>query len=587
MKPNSTTLKAFFLLLIIVGVIVGVYYFSASFPTPTKFSVNFGDYPPPSERLPDDFSQFIDLSGFIYSFDATSDGKQIAVATSTDLIVYDLQTLNILHSQPLSLRDAQIAFSPQGDQLALSGFSQPKDDAKIHVFILDTSSWKTVYAYDAKAYKGENALAWSLGGKKIAFPDAGGLSVADVATGDIVNRLNGFDVSSFGVSWSPDGKRIAAVDDANDSIRRWNLSRNQWVRLWDPQMLTASEIRWSPDGGKIASGHYGGAICIWNSRNNACEGKIQAHHGWIGSLGWSPDGKELASAASAIRIWDASNGELKSAFGFHEGINYRELEWANANTLITLENQYLNYAPTPIIRVWDISLKKETLAFRGWVMNESADNTGLNFTLENVQTVKDKTLITVSLNFDSPDLALANDWTLRAFATDESKEYELTDVTPPDMDSKIRRVYQTENLAKGAEFNFIVASSNGEELILVQDFSKNPPSFGFDLSALKVGGTKKAEWEISPIVYGWRIYLLDVRKPNDRELIFTFSQDAFFVGAELSNSAITKRSQTLNDDGTFSVSLTFAEATKDRIELSIEKLYFRTSPPFIYFRVAP
>jgi WD40 repeat protein len=108
------------------------------------------------------------------------------------------------------------------------------------------------------------------------------------------------------------------------------------VKLWDArsgelrQDLTGhtiflSSVAVSPDGGRIASGDYGGVIKMWDATTGRALYTIKADASAVMSLAFSPDGKLLASGcqeaavkdrptdAPAVKLWDVATGAKRKA----------------------------------------------------------------------------------------------------------------------------------------------------------------------------------------------------------------------------------------------------------------------------------
>ena len=319
------------------------------------------------------------LASRLISFDVSPDGNVIALATSSGALLYDLHTYRFLRSLNNGELTTSVAWSADGSKLAVGGakdYGTPffvggdsNNSNKAHLTVWDTSTWKIIFEPgfgNEMVNQSFRDLAWSPNGHLLAFSlDLGGVQVLDTQTGQLVSRQGDFAATVTDISWSPDGSRLVANNDLAYGIRRWRVSDDQWVRLFDPRASSSNTVAWSPDGKRIASGHYLGTVCLWTAATNKCDGFIQAHLERTVSLAWSPGSSKLATGGSVIRIWNASTGKLIKAFGQESNFIYDRIEWpAPSGPLVSLESDLANAGAT-ILRLWDISSGAIIAEFRG------------------------------------------------------------------------------------------------------------------------------------------------------------------------------------------------------------------------------
>ena len=245
MKPNSF-LKALSIFLILVfGVIGGMYFFRPA-SLFEKYTTSYQDFPDPKPMPENEPANVVEVPGLIEAFDISADGSLIAIATSKELILYDLKTQEKIKSLPLDEQIFQVQFSPNGSKLAASGYvTKYWDRGSQHVTVWDVYSWKINYEYesDVQLYSSPSGLAWASDNKRIAFSMLErGLTVIDVSTGDAVATLEDFIVSPLDLSWSPDGSRLISTGDLGYGLRRWRVDTGQWVHLFDARSLPAQQV---------------------------------------------------------------------------------------------------------------------------------------------------------------------------------------------------------------------------------------------------------------------------------------------------------------------------------------------------------
>ena len=70
----------------------------------------------------------------------------------------------------------------------------------------------------------------------------------------------------------------------------------------------AIRLEFSPDGTRLAAGHYGGTVKVWDLTTGQETLTLKGHTGMCTGLAFSPDGHRLISASAdmTVRIWDAT-----------------------------------------------------------------------------------------------------------------------------------------------------------------------------------------------------------------------------------------------------------------------------------------
>jgi WD40 repeat protein/serine/threonine protein kinase len=178
------------------------------------------------------------------------------------------------------------------------------------------------------------ALRFSPDGRMLAVSslltgdlEESGVRIWSVPDGKLIRRLR-HNVNAIGpVSWRPDGNAIAALSVATDGIARvgeWEPRTGNLNRWMAETGGDVSSLEYSKTGGRLAVGHDGGVLDVWDT---ATGGLVARHDHHFRTAVKNEDGhipvqvtysdELLASVSLAdnwLRLWDAETGALVREF---------------------------------------------------------------------------------------------------------------------------------------------------------------------------------------------------------------------------------------------------------------------------------
>jgi tetratricopeptide (TPR) repeat protein len=140
--------------------------------------------------------------------------------------------------------------------------------------------------------------------------------VWDAASGKELLTLQGHTDSVHGVSFSPDGRRLASAGDR--TVRVWDAASGKELLTLQGHTDSVHCVSFSPDGVKLASGGLDRTVRVWDAASGKELLNLKGHTFLVRGVSFSPDGRRLASAGDqTVRVWDAATSRELLTFKLH------------------------------------------------------------------------------------------------------------------------------------------------------------------------------------------------------------------------------------------------------------------------------
>jgi WD40 repeat protein/tRNA A-37 threonylcarbamoyl transferase component Bud32 len=242
--------------------------------------------------------------GAVRSVDVSRDGGLVASGSDDGTIVLRSAATGRLAAtlEEGSVPIREIDFSPAGDRLAARDA-----DGRLRVWKLDRSA-------PGAGPEVAPSLLWTASATAMAFSSDGALVAAgrgDGATsllgaddGRIVKVLvAGPDTGAVrALAAEPGGSMLAAGSD-DGSVRLWDMSRAMLAARW---AIGPAPIRALAFGKGGLLGISAGGVEVWDTRRGERLLNLERHSRLVNTLGFSPDGRVLASGSDdqSVALWN-------------------------------------------------------------------------------------------------------------------------------------------------------------------------------------------------------------------------------------------------------------------------------------------
>lgn len=147
------------------------------------------------------------------------------------------------------------------------------------------------------------------------------LNLLHAGSGDVQQRLPmPGRYPSRHVAWSPDGSLLATFVGPDDGTHLWRVGTGERLRTLTGLREWVRAITFSPDGKMLAAAHDGQPLWLWDVAAGERLLVYAGHEDGVHSVAFSPDGRQIATGGwhGEVATWDARTGRRLRRYPGHE-----------------------------------------------------------------------------------------------------------------------------------------------------------------------------------------------------------------------------------------------------------------------------
>jgi WD40 repeat protein len=241
------------------------------------------------------------------------EGRYVASGSYQEVIMWDVHTGMLFRRLTgFAHRVVALAFSPNGKFLATGG-GAPTQDGEIRIF--EISSGKEIVNIKNSHSDTVFGVSFSPDGTKLATCSADKfVKVFEVPSGKLIKAFEGHTHHVLDVAWKADGKLLVSAG-ADNVIKVWDYEKGEQARTFGNHAKQITRLVFKGSTSEIATCSGDQTVRFWNVDNGGAGITFGGSNDFLYAVSVSADGKIVATGGEEgiVRLYNGSNGQLVKA----------------------------------------------------------------------------------------------------------------------------------------------------------------------------------------------------------------------------------------------------------------------------------
>jgi hypothetical protein len=184
------------------------------------------------------------------------------------------------------------------------------------------------------------AVAFSPDGEQLASSGYHEVLVWNAADGSLIRRISNLAERIHDIEYSADGTRIAVASGTPGQLgelKLFSTADGKLIRTLVRSRDSVFATAFSPDGSKLACAGADRSITIVNPETGEQLVRIEDHADWVMDINWAPNGQRLVSASrdKTCKVFDATTGNPVVTFPAHGEPVYTAAFLSDSNHIVS------------------------------------------------------------------------------------------------------------------------------------------------------------------------------------------------------------------------------------------------------------